>query len=87
MVKDETKPRSGGLKRFLNAIPSLHPGEILSAMLEEYALFRRIVFGLLLLVALIWGSWSITFLVLGMWAFSEASAYLTILWRNYWRQR
>jgi hypothetical protein len=85
MSKDQLKPQSGGIKRFLNAIPSLHPGEILSSMLEEYALFRRIVFGVLLVAALIWASWGIVLLVLGVWALAEGTAYLTNLWRSYWR--
>jgi hypothetical protein len=82
MTNGETKkdaPR--GLRRFFNAIPSLNPAEVLSEMLQEYALLRRLFFALLLLAALIWGSWNATFFMAGLWAFYEGMAYLTRLWR------
>ena len=82
MADDETKARPGGLKRFFNAIPSLNPAEILSELLQEYALLRRVFFGLLAIAAFVWGSWNATFLMVGIWAFYEAMAYLTGLWRN-----
>lgn len=79
-MADGGKPSEG--RRFLDVLSSGHPGEIVSELLQEYALLRRLIFAALVLPFALYGNWNMTLGVAGIWALYEAMAWLTRWWRG-----